>query len=293
MRSIEVILDYTCNARCVFCFPPAAGPRSFTTNEVHRVLAQAYAQGARELYIGGGEPTLRKDLESLIRFAKEVGFQKCNLKTNGMLLCYPSAIDRYLAAGVDVFMLPVWGDAACHDSFAQVEGAYEKMEIAVKNIVDSHALVQLDLLMMRSTLPFLLPTIDHFVEVGVSTFSLWYLSLYGVTPQGYALQEELPTYAESAPVVRSILSVARKFQDREILISDFDLPPCIDIGTRKRTYVGSKDICIIYPGGSKIVMFGGGYKLPTCARCKMNKKCVGVRKDYIDVHGVSEFVPLR
>lgn len=80
-------LTYQCPLQCVFC----SNPRNFSdyrqdelsTAEWIDVMAQARAMGAMQIGFSGGEPTLRKDLETLVAEADRMGYYT-NLITSGI-----------------------------------------------------------------------------------------------------------------------------------------------------------------------------------------------------------------
>ena len=80
-------LTYQCPLQCVFC----SNPRNFadyrkdelSTAEWIDVMSQARALGALQIGFSGGEPTLRKDLETLVAEADRMGYYT-NLITSGI-----------------------------------------------------------------------------------------------------------------------------------------------------------------------------------------------------------------
>ncbi len=71
-------LTYKCPLQCPYCSNPLefAGGRfknELTTTEWSRVFREARALGVLQLGLSGGEPTLRPDLEELVRCAHELG----------------------------------------------------------------------------------------------------------------------------------------------------------------------------------------------------------------------------
>src|SRR5437879_8478049 len=71
-------LTYKCPLQCPYCSNPLefAGPRfkrELSTGEWCRVFRDAKALGVLQLGLSGGEPTLRSDLEGLVRPAHEIG----------------------------------------------------------------------------------------------------------------------------------------------------------------------------------------------------------------------------
>src|SRR2546429_5181482 len=71
-------LTYKCPLQCPYCSNPLdfAGPRfkrELSTEEWCRVFREAKALGVLQLGLSGGEPTLRADLEELVRHAHGLG----------------------------------------------------------------------------------------------------------------------------------------------------------------------------------------------------------------------------
>ena len=107
-RSIEYLrisVTDRCNFRCVYCMPkeglqwlPKAEILSY--EEITEVVRQLSPLGLRRLRITGGEPTIRPDLESLVRQLRSIpGIEDIALSTNGAKL--PSMARSLRDAGLD------------------------------------------------------------------------------------------------------------------------------------------------------------------------------------------------
>lgn len=81
-------LSHRCPLRCAYCSNPLeleAASRELTTGQWRDILAQAAEMGVLQVHFSGGEPTVRRDLEDLVRFACDQGLYT-NLITSGVLL---------------------------------------------------------------------------------------------------------------------------------------------------------------------------------------------------------------
>jgi cyclic pyranopterin phosphate synthase len=107
-RSIEylrVSVTDRCNFRCVYCMPeeglqwlPKADILSY--EEIVEVVAQLAPLGLRRIRITGGEPTIRPNLDELIRMLRLNGnVEDIALSTNGARL--PKIAELYREAGLD------------------------------------------------------------------------------------------------------------------------------------------------------------------------------------------------
>lgn len=107
-RSIEYLrisVTDRCNFRCVYCMPKEGLqwlPKAeiLTYEEITEVVRQLAPLGLRRLRITGGEPTIRPDLESLIRQLRSIPeIEDIALSTNGAKL--PQMARALRAAGLD------------------------------------------------------------------------------------------------------------------------------------------------------------------------------------------------
>ena len=81
-------LTHRCPLQCPYCSNPVELERSsaeLTTEEWKRVLAELADIGVLQIHFSGGEPTARKDLVDLVRYANQVGLYT-NLITSAVLL---------------------------------------------------------------------------------------------------------------------------------------------------------------------------------------------------------------
>jgi PqqA peptide cyclase len=79
-------LTYRCPLQCAYCSNPLELKNSgeeLTTEQWIRVFEQGRKMGAAQLGFSGGEPLMRRDLETLIRAARDLGYYT-NLITSGL-----------------------------------------------------------------------------------------------------------------------------------------------------------------------------------------------------------------
>jgi cyclic pyranopterin phosphate synthase len=107
-RTIEYLrisVTDRCNFRCLYCMPERGmtwlpRPDLLTYEEIAALVAELAPLGLRRLRLTGGEPTIRPELETLIRLLRGVdGIDDIALTTNGVVLAARAA--GYRAAGLD------------------------------------------------------------------------------------------------------------------------------------------------------------------------------------------------
>jgi len=87
-----------------------------------------------EILFTSGEPTLNPDLAGVRGLAKEKGFRRDRLITNGRRLAYPSFLASLLEAGVNRITVSIHGhNAALHDSLTRTPGSFEHTHAALQS----------------------------------------------------------------------------------------------------------------------------------------------------------------
>ncbi len=121
-----VLLEVTsrCDLHCRYCFA-RGGERTDEPSledlkaSIRDIVRQC---GDPLLQLSGGEPTMRDDLDELVRFAKEAGCSYVQLNTNGIRIARePQYAKRMADAGLDIVFLQFEGTR--DDIFESLRGA--------------------------------------------------------------------------------------------------------------------------------------------------------------------------
>ncbi len=108
LRDLRISVTDRCNFRCTYCMPREVfGPgyqflqrtELLTYEEITRLSRIFVAHGVEKIRLTGGEPLIRRDLDSLIAQLREIpGLKDLTLTTNGSLL--RAQAQRLKAAGL-------------------------------------------------------------------------------------------------------------------------------------------------------------------------------------------------
>jgi MoaA/NifB/PqqE/SkfB family radical SAM enzyme len=295
IKWLEISADSRCNNRCAGCFSVTdSGPR-MTTGEVFRTLRAGRSAGARWLWLGGGEPTLRKDLFAIAAEARKLGFERVKLQTNGMLLSYPEFMQRCVDAGVTEVNFAIKGSTAqIHDRLTQTPGCFDLMVRAVESCKTRGLPIDGDILVYRSNVDDIPEMVRVHTAHGVERYNLW---LFSVTDQG---GEDL---AELVPRIRDVIPAVRRAVElglgaREDFITSLHTPPCTvptDLSS-VLFHASDLDLLVADAGGHSFRLetspIEGGRFFPRCERCAMRPRCGGAREDYVKIFGDEEFQPV-
>ena len=86
---VHVSIGAVCNNNCIFCMEEDREARevnngAMTPERVRWILEEH--RGAEEVCFTSGEPTTRPELPELVRWAKELGYRRISVMTNGRRL---------------------------------------------------------------------------------------------------------------------------------------------------------------------------------------------------------------
>lgn len=294
-RWLELAADYRCNNRCVGCFSVQEHGATMSPRELLDALRLGRARGADALWLGGGEPTLRKDLLPLVRAARSLGYTRVKLQSNGMLLAYRVFAEKLREAGVTEVALSLKGSTEnSHDARAQTPGGWKLLHEGLSHLRELGFTLEGDVLLYRSSTAELPGLVRHFHAEGLEHFRLWVLSTVD-SPEG-ALAAEVPRLSEVAAALRDTLAL--ELSARPDFLQSLHTPPCV-LGAaleRARFFAPELALLVVNPGGHSFMLeespLEGGRYLEGCAGCAERARCGGLRADYLAIHGAEEFRPL-
>ena len=143
-KTLSIETGFTCNSRCQYCTQldyrviPQADQLDLTTEQIRARITWAWQNGHDELGFSGGEPTIRPDFLDLVAFARETGFSRIAVTTNGRMFAYPKFADQAIANGLTHFTFSLHGATPeLHDKIAVAQGALQQALAGLDNITAS------------------------------------------------------------------------------------------------------------------------------------------------------------
>jgi AdoMet-dependent heme synthase len=125
-----------CNLRCIHCRASAtelSSPRDLSTRTALGIIDQISAAAQPILVLSGGEPLYRSDIFQLATYARDKGLRVA-LATNGTLVTKEVA-RMIVDAGIKRVSISLDGaDAATHDAFRSIPGAFDAAVQGLKNL---------------------------------------------------------------------------------------------------------------------------------------------------------------
>jgi heme b synthase len=167
----------SCNLSCVHCRASSEkGPYAgeLRTDKAKEILNQIALTGKPIVILTGGEPLLRKDIFELARFGAGLGLRMV-MATNGTLLNDRTARE-IKDAGIQRISISLDGaDAANHDRFRQVKGAFESSLKGIEILKKSGIEFQINTTVTRHNRDEIHNILNLAVELGAAAHHIFLL----------------------------------------------------------------------------------------------------------------------
>ena len=125
-------VTHNCNSRCVTCTMwKEKSTDELTMPEICDIMTQMREMGVRRVGFSGGEPLLRRDLPEMVKKARELGFERISVLSNGLLLNQDRAREL-VENGVNAVSISLDGFEETNDRCRGVKGSYQKCMKALK-----------------------------------------------------------------------------------------------------------------------------------------------------------------
>lgn len=260
----KVLLNETCNQRCTFC----TARRDVETPALVRNAPQRIetaAGGAKRLVLTGGEPSLRRDLERLIAFARARGSHDTQiwLETNATLLDR-ARLQRLADAGLDGLRVHMPGVA----SYAEITGDDQGRPVALAAMREAADIG----LALEVSVPLVAANRADADAIPAD------LVAHGIRPSRIVLvvprdaphgaEGSLCDPAQRAGRIVSFDQAARAHDLAVQLAQDSFLPPCLFDQPKRISHLYS-----LTPGGADRQGYG---RQDACDACSVRDRCPGL-----------------
>ena len=278
-----------CNNNCIFCSAKYRPNKKISSKEAKEKIVEAKKKGFSVIQFSGGEPTIRKDIVALIRFAKKNRFSSISLATNGRLFYYEKFTKDIISAGCNNFAVSLHGHKPkIHDACTRTPNSFKHTTKGLKNILSHNKqdfYVKINLVLNKINIPYLGNFIDKINEEfkKIDLINLIYANPIGEVKKNPFLLFKIKDFA---------FQIKGAIEKSKIPVFLFDIPPCTlkndkHIERKNNTYNRLDSSYSIEKGLSHLRT-----KFDFCQKCKFDQKCNGAWKTYAENYGNAEFSPI-
>jgi len=211
-----------CNLKCVHCYAGSEDrdyDNEMTTEEGKAMIDDLAAYGAPVLLFSGGEPTIRKDLLELMKYAKSKGMRVV-ISTNGTLITEEKAA-QFAEVGLSYVGVSLDGGRETHDKFRGIPGSFDKAIAGIRNSMNAGIKVGLRMTINKRNWRDINEIFDIMEAEGIPRACFYHLVYTG---RGSELMKEDLDHDETRKAVRLIMDRTKAMFDKglepEILTVD-------------------------------------------------------------------------
>lgn len=290
----RVGIIYRCNQWCGFCNLSDMDVK-LPVEKVKAAIDGARQRGSREIILTGGEPTLSPHVVEYVAYAKSKGFSDIILQTNAVRLERSDLAARLRAAGLTKAQVSLHGpDAAVSDRLTQAPGTHAKTVQGVTRLLDLGVVVLINHLIFRENHRLLVDFVE-FAKARWGDRSQLLVLQFRSPKNEFNTDEDArahtPRYADYTRLLLEAIERARSYG----FATSHVLDP-----------VGVPSLCVLGDHGVDVDRLVARddhpahhawesdwfTRIDACKTCGVAAVCQGVRKDYVQLHGESEFHPL-
>ncbi len=208
-KRIDLNVGTYCNLHCSFCYYQNAlndtSPRNNHTTESAKNLISLYKKkGMEALELTGGEPTIRSDIVELVQYAKEKGFKKISVITNGLRLASEEFTRKLIDVGVSDFLFSIHGPTAdIHDEVTGVKGSFSKLCKGIENVKKAGVKVRCNSVVTGKNVSNLYYVAHLCFELGVDRFN--FIMFNPIEQAKGSIADENIKYSVAAPLLKKAI----------------------------------------------------------------------------------------
>jgi MoaA/NifB/PqqE/SkfB family radical SAM enzyme len=309
IKKAVIFTSYVCNNNCLFCINQ--GKRNLSersTREILKEIILARQRGNTYLELIGGEPTIRKDIVKLIKFARELRYSTIMLATNGRAFSSPGFAEKLIEAGLNSIIFSIHGHTpALHDFLTQTPGSFVQLKKGIKNVKNAVKKSGKKNILLGSNTTIVKQNYRALPEIGKFIYGLGLKNaefIFVDPNHGGAktfFHKLVPKISQAAPYIYKCLDIGKKngifhwhiryvplcfFQDYLNRISEIS-----EIEAFSNTEHIAPDFYT--PNAVKSRQAIGRIKPEKCQKCKLYNKCEGIWKEYLKHYGSGELKPIH
>lgn len=130
----EIFLGGECNNACLYC---SAKHKTSPQSDFPSVDAAISQRETDSIAFYGGEPTVRRDIFSILHAARRNGYRRIKLFTNGRAFADPHYVSGIFSAGCALFEIKLWASTPfLHDHITRVNGSFRETVQGLANITE-------------------------------------------------------------------------------------------------------------------------------------------------------------
>lgn len=288
-------MGFSCNNKCKFCVQgnKRATIGDKTANEIKNSVKKA-RETCDIIVFTGGEPTIRRELLDLVKYAADLKYKIIQIQTNGRMFAYRDYCKSLVGAGANEFSPAIHGHIEeLHDYLTNTSGSFRQVVAGIKNLKSLGQSVITNTVITKPNYRNLPNIANLLVSLSVDQFQFAFVHPIGSAWENF--ESIVPRKSLAGPYIKKGLDAGIKAKTKVMTEA---IPYCFMEGYEKYiAEIQMPDIAIFDEHGylesfKKARVIEGKAKGPDCKKCKYFKVCEGPWKEYPEKLGWDEFKPI-
>lgn len=294
MKKADIKVGFACNNSCIFCVQGhRKGRGNKKTDELNNIMIAARPKCDTVVFTGG-EPTIRKDIVELVRFAKKTGFKTIQIQSNGRMFAYEEFCKKMIAAGANEFALAIHGhNEKLHNYLTQAE-SFKQVVAGVIKLKKHKQRVIINTVICKSNYRNLPEIAKLLISLDVDQFQFAFVHALGSAKENF--DSVVPRMSLVIPYLKKAIGIGRKFNKQ---IKTEAIPPCLLIGYEESISENDMPNMTIFDLDNVVEDFKsarlieGKLKSAKCKKCRSYATCEGLWREYPENFGWGEISPIK
>ena len=315
MQHVEINIGKICNSKCLFCYDATLAPKNkkwISREEVEKELNYFFKKGFRSVDFVGGEPSIYPHIIEVIKKAKELGYRRIVIATNGKRFSDFSFAKKVIEAGLNRVTVSVHSSKKeVEDYLTTIPGSFEQKIKGIQNLIYFKNKnffkygLSLNPLIHRKNYQNLENLVIYFKKLGIDNFRFNFLRPEG---KAYKNKKISVSFSEIKPYILRLIN----FNERvaKVWLNFGGIPFCMYPKiVIKTSYLFRKYVGELHDLPTEVVTFFIRNlaktrqsfnwqekkrnflktKLECCENCRFNGICEGIWKSYLETYGSGEF----
>lgn len=298
LKRIDIKVGFYCNNHCLFCVQWKKRekflPKSF--EEICQKLEKWRADEAFGVVFTWWEPTLHPDLLESVKYAKKLGYQFIQIQSNWRNFSDMEYCKKLIEAWVTEFGPSMHGfTPETHDALVWAEGAWKQTVQWMKNLRELWQKVLINSVITKQNYKDLPKMAMLWASLWVRQFQFAFIHIAGSAKVNQ--YEIVAKKTDIMPYVKKWLDIGRKYG---MVCMTEAIPFCLMQGYEwaiaEYNYMPETEI---FDAESEIESYNDyrknewKKKREECKSCKFYKICEWPWKEYPELYGRDEFVPIE
>ncbi len=149
MKRTFIPLMYDCNNNCISCPVKRRGERNNPHYSEIIEDIEKISLYSKTVALNGGEPTLRKDIFKILKYASS-RFEEINLLTNAERFYHSPLADKVSTIKNVKIVTTIYGhNSPLHDAITKTPGSFERKISGIKNLIRNRVTIELRIMLHK------------------------------------------------------------------------------------------------------------------------------------------------